>query len=165
MGIKGLTNYIKSKRPPCIEKLDMKVLHFDGNGLMWHILDKIKMNRTLGGDYSSYACQVEEYISIFTSRCKKIIIYFDGKYRRMKSKEDGKRREERENEYMLMWDWLSEGATNKIPDMDDRPLPVLIKTQLRKTLENMKYVEILDCEEEADQEIAKAAQNRASNVM
>ena len=162
MGIKGLTSYVKLKRPPNNEKLDLKVCHFDGNGLIWYFYDNT--NGIMGGDYSSYCTKIENYMSIYTSRCDKIIIYFDGKSRRMKAFEDDQRKDDKEDSYLKLWEWLSEGA-NKIPDKADQPLPVLLSTQLRKSLERLNNIEIIECEEEADQEIAKGAYNKKGHYV
>ncbi|KAJ1406950.1 hypothetical protein B484DRAFT_403981 [Ochromonadaceae sp. CCMP2298] len=82
----------------------------------------------------------------------KILVFLDGKKRRLKARTTEERRRKREDQWLKFYDFCEEGVALSANDL--LPLPALCMAQLKASLKacGVQYVQ---CDEEADQEIAK----------
>jgi siroheme synthase (precorrin-2 oxidase/ferrochelatase) len=168
MGIKGLTRYLTAK---CNKTLINKevlpensTLLIDGNGFMFYILSIPKVensfNRELGGNYNILNEAIKEEIQKYLNAGLKVQVYFDG-ISRMKGETSEKRLQERMNMWTRLFNACNEGEILK---QDDLPVPPLVSTQFRMTLRSISEIEIIMCDEEADQELAKICCNKNINL-
>eukprot|EP01041_Mallomonas_annulata_P005183 gene5183-10365_t len=160
MGIKGLFSYIESYSigggGSISEHIPAgSIVLIDGNGLIFHIVNSYSdiMSRQFGGSYDIFDKKLRSEMSTLTAVFGLTLrVYFDGKISRMKEATARKRIVKDEETWLNLLNYCQSGTHCK---QDGLPIPPLYFDQLRATLETLN-VDIITCEEEADQEIAKA---------
>lgn len=113
-----------------------------------------RLRRVLGGSYSYYDQIIRQEIKLLRDEAKlNLVFYFDGRAQhKFKDLTLEKRLNEREQSIMT---FLQACQRNQLDNLHARhlPLPPMMNAQLRSTLQGMG-VEIVQCDSEADQEIA-----------
>ena len=156
MGIKGLQKFLASFLGTNIEYEHVEqgsLLLVDGNGFLYHILSERSklLPREYGGSYHIFDLEIRKEISRL-SKIFQIKFYFVGWISRMKDRTLEKRTIEKDESWSNILNYFEKGTRY---DPFNLPLPPLYSSQLRQTLNDLK-IEIIECDEEADQEIAKA---------
>jgi hypothetical protein len=119
-------------------------LLIDGSGLAIHLLGK----SPIGGDYGAYDAAVSIFVGLVRDAQVDLVVYKDGKTKRMKASTHRSRNRQRLEEWEDLRMYCNDGNLSQ-----SKPFPPLFSWQFYGTLECLG-VEIVTCEEEADQKLA-----------
>jgi hypothetical protein len=160
MGIHKLNQLLNHKRLSAEREslLDDVTLLIDGNGWMFHLLDQLPLHnfREFGGYYIELDALIKGEILNLNGRLGfKTIVYFDGHSSALKSLTRRDRLIEKNQTYLNLFGVLSDGQKGRKQGQDDLPIPVLVFDQLKSSLAEL-CVPVIQCDREADQEIAIA---------
>jgi len=153
MGVRGLTTLVKQRGRTAAEEVPAgSVLLVDGSGLVNFLLRGDRFE--LGGDYARLERMVETYVDRLR-KTYRVVVYRDGEKRRMKEATRLKRLEQRREEWRTLETWVSTTGRFVGAAAAQLPRPTLAYECFYLCVARLG-VKIVDCEEEADQELAKA---------
>lgn len=113
----------------------------------------------LAGDYAAMESTIESYFTKLLLAGFILRVFEDGKDRRLKEKTRHERLAIRTEEWTALRNWLSRDVSirkGESPSVDF-PLPPLAHKCVQYEIRRHQQVEIIECSEEADQEIARAS--------
>ena len=152
MGVRGLATLVKQRGRTAAEELPSgTTLLIDGSGMVNFLLRGDRYD--LGGDYGRLEALVTQSITRLQKAGYRITVYKDGDKRRMKAHERRRRLKQRRNEWVSLEDWAKSASGRPTVDF---PRPVLASKSFYNCIKRLG-VKIVDCEEEADQPLAKAS--------
>jgi len=166
MGIRGLFKYLDGYLESDLELEELKpdsTLVIDASGWMLSLIINMEKNghsrRELGGSYDSFSGFLcKELEKLQSQYSLQLIVMVDGSATRMKGDTIKKRNLAREGNWVNLFDSCE---NKKAKDQDDLPLPPLYFQQFYSVLEQYN-IKIIECDVEADQEIAKYCQRMNS---
>jgi hypothetical protein len=154
MGIKGLTTFLKRFDGCAFSSAipEGASLIIDGNGWLFYLLEKCHTGHFEPcGDYSKLNALIAQEVQYLRNICGfRLMVVFDGGDARMKAHTAAKRKLEREEKVMNLYQLCS---NNRSYDWNDLPMPVLSSSQLKSTL-TILGVDIVVVNGEGDQDIA-----------
>ena len=146
MGVRGLQRWIEEQGQEAWQELGAgATLLVDGSGLAIFLLDEAG---PIGGDYEAYDTAVSKFIGQVRDAKLRMVVYRDGKKRRMKASTQWSRVRQRREEWEELRMYCNDGNSAK-----RAPFPPLFSWQFYGTLSCLG-VQVVECEEEADQQLA-----------
>ena len=134
MGIHGLSTYLKLKESSRETQRIKRgsILCVDGLGWIFHIIEHIDgYRKELGGSYASLDKKIkEEVYQLREVMGFKLVVFMDGGQTRMKAATAAKRRKQREEKWLNLFN-MTDGGSAKQRDL---PAPCLLQDQLLATL-------------------------------
>ena len=157
MGVRGFAKYVRSCEVPCYMKEKLaaaSLLLIDGNAWVFQLFRAVTSNTYKGDGYQDLDAMIRREVEYWVEeRGLEIVVYFDGPVSHFKSETAANRREQREEIWNNLYNFVTHGV---VYSHDEYPLPPLWSQQLRATLRDCK-VRVIKAAGEADPEIARAA--------
>lgn len=176
MGIRGLLGFLRSSKGVTGKSCEPEELPAGGCLLVDAVgfgltvlegltekFDKDVCAFELGGCYMLLQQELVESVEKLLKEGFRLIFYFDGSSRGvMKASTLARRRQQREEKWGALFDGIGhgDGGKQRIPEQKDLPYPPLVVDELRTVLlskfSNAQGVEVVECQGEADQDLARA---------
>lgn len=155
MGIKGLSTFLKQLEGNVSQEPLPRgaTLVIDGSGWIFYLLEKSCLRQPFEptGNYDALSDTIQQEVQYLRGQLElQLVVVFDGGDIRMKSQTAAKRKLEREEKVMNLYQLCAKGASYK---WDDLPRPTLCSVQVKSTL-TMLGVEIVAISGEGDQQIS-----------
>lgn len=168
MGIYGLTRFLKEKRALdegfvcCLNDEPVHpdaCLYIDAIGFLFFLLDTERglalIKRQFGGSYKALDQLVKDEINRLLDHGLDLVFYFDGTSGIQKATTIEERRFQKEQKWSDLYQLCEHNHSDNSTSNVNLPKPPLSIEQFRATIVELG-MDIVDCEGEADQEIAKA---------
>ncbi|KAJ8599386.1 hypothetical protein CTAYLR_007029 [Chrysophaeum taylorii] len=155
MGVRKLAALAKKRGDARLEVLEPgTTVLIDGSGLSNFAVRGDRFE--LGGNYARLERIVRQYVERLRDRGYRVVVFEDGETRRLKEATRRARLATRTEEWGALRSWLTRDVSRRGPTASstDFPLPVLFQESVRFALTRLG-VEIITCEDEADQALAR----------